>query len=103
MKKKESKSETNVAVDDGNDFDSSGHSLSVTPIGCSEESEWVLNMGAIYHVCPKWDWFTNFEKLDGGLVSFGDGHTYQIEGICTVRMKLFDGMIRELKDVRYVP
>ena len=26
-----------------------------------------------------------------------------IEGICTVLIKMFDGMVRELKDVRYVP
>jgi len=36
-------------------------------------------------------------------VSFRDGPTCQIEGICTVRIKLFDEMIRELKDMRYVP
>jgi len=36
-------------------------------------------------------------------VSLGNGYTCQIEGICIVHIKLFDGMIRELKDVRYVP
>ena len=34
---------------------------------------------------------------------FDNGHTCQIQGTCTVRIKLFDGMIGELKDVRYVP
>ena len=43
------------------------------------------------------------KKLDGDLLTFDEGHTYQIEGICIVHIKLFDGMIRELKDVRYVP
>jgi len=32
---------------------------------------------------------------------FDDGHTYHIEGISTVFIKLLNGMIRELKDVRY--
>jgi len=36
-------------------------------------------------------------------VTFGDGHTCQIEGICIVHIKLFDEMIRKLNDVRYVP
>jgi len=31
------------------------------------------------------------------------GNTCHIEGISIVCIKLFDGMIRELKDVRYVP
>ena len=44
----------------------------------------------------------SFEKLNGGLVSFGNIHTCQIERIGTVHIKLFDGIIRELKDVRYV-
>ena len=44
-----------------------------------------------------------FGKLDGGLLSFGDEHTCQIEWIGAVHIKLFDGMIMELKDMRYVP
>ena len=36
-------------------------------------------------------------------MSFGDGHTCHMEGICIVHIKLSDGMIRELKDVRFVP
>ena len=59
--------------------------------------------GATYHVCPKKEWFASFEKLDEDLVSLRDGHTCQIEEIGTIRIKLFDRMIRELKDVRYVP
>ena len=87
----------------GNDSDSYGYSLSITPIGCYlEESKWILDTGATYHVCPKRKRFTSFEKLDGGLLTFDDGHTYQIEGICIVHIKLSDGTVRELKDVRYV-
>jgi len=36
-------------------------------------------------------------------MSFGDGHTYQIEGIGTIHIKLSDWIVRKLKDVRYVP
>jgi len=43
-----------------------------------------------------------FEKLDGVLVPLGDRHTCHIEAIGTVRVKLSDEMIRELKDVMYV-
>ena len=59
--------------------------------------------GATYHVCPKRKWFASFEKLNEGLVSLGDGHTCLIEGIGTVHIKLFDELIRELKDVKYIP
>ena len=36
-------------------------------------------------------------------VIMGDGRPCNMEGIGTVQIKLFDGMIREWKEVRYVP
>ena len=57
-------------------------------------------MGDVYHTCPEREWFASFEKLDGGLVLFGDGHTCQ--GISTIHIQLSDGIVRELKDARYV-
>ena len=59
--------------------------------------------GVTYHVCPKKEWFASYEKLCGGLVTFGDEHICHSKGIDTIHIKLFRGMIRELKDVRYVP
>jgi len=76
----------------------------LTPtIGYSGDSEWVLDIGATYHVCPNMDWFSNFEKLDGCLAIMGDDHPCKVEGIGTIRIKMFDGMVRELKNVSYIP
>ena len=89
---------------DGNDFDSSFFSLSITPSGCySNVSEWVLDTGSIYHIYPRRELFTSFEELDSGLMSMGDDHTYRliIKGI--VRIKMYDGTMRVLKDVKYIP
>ena len=33
----------------------------------------------------------------------GDDHPCKVEGIGTILIKMFDGMVRELKKVRYVP
>ena len=33
----------------------------------------------------------------------GDDHPCNVEGMSTVRIKMFDGIVRELKEVRYVP
>jgi len=49
------------------------------------------------------NWFSSFEKLDSSFAIMGDDHSCKVEGIGTVRIKLFDGMVRELKEVRYVP
>ena len=37
------------------------------------------------------------------LLSWGDDHPCNMEGIGTVYIKMFDGIVRELKKVRYVP
>ena len=58
----------------------------------------------IYLSCmPNRDWFSSFEKLDGCSVIIGDVRPCNIEGIGTVQIKMFDGMVRELKEIRYVP
>ena len=33
-------------------------------------------------------------------LSWGDDYSCKLEGICTVRIKMFDGMVRELKEAR---
>jgi len=47
--------------------------------------------------------FSSFEKLDGCSVIMSDNRPCNIKGIGTVQIKMFDGMVRELKKVRYVP
>jgi len=37
------------------------------------------------------------------LLSWGDDCPHTMEGIGTVHIKMFDGTVRELKDVMYVP
>jgi len=90
---------------DGSDSDSSIFSFFITArtVGYSDNSEWILYIGATYHVCPNMDCFSNFEKLNGCFIVTGDDHPCNVEGISTVRVKMFDGIVRELKNVRYVP
>jgi len=89
----------------GSDLDSSVFSFSVTTptIGYSGDSKWMIDTRATYHVCPNRDWFSSFKKLDGYSVVMGDDRPCHMEGIGIVLVKMFDGMVRELKNVRYVP
>ena len=48
-------------------------------------------------------WFSNFEKLEGCFAVMGDDHPCNIEGMSTVRIKMDDGIVQELKEVRFVP
>ena len=63
----------------------------------------MLDTEATYHVCPNRDWFSNFEKLDGCFAIMGDDRPCNMKGIGTAQIKMFDRIVRELKEVRYVP
>ena len=54
-------------------------------------------------MCLNMTWFSSFEKLDGCFAVMGDDHPCNVKGIGTVRIKMFDEIVRELKEVRYVP
>ena len=54
-------------------------------------------------MCPNRDRFSSFKKLDGCFIVMGGDRPGYMEGIGTVLVKMFDGMVRELKEVRYVP
>jgi len=63
----------------------------------------MLDTGATYHVCPNRDSFFSFKKVDGCYVIMSVDRPCNMEGICTVHIKMFDGMVQKLKKVRYVP
>ena len=54
-------------------------------------------------MCPNKDWFSRFEKLDGYSIVMTDDRPCNMEGIGTIHIKMFDEMVQELKEVRYVP
>ena len=57
----------------------------------------MLDTRATYHMCPNRDQFSSFEKLDEYFAVMGNDHPCNMEGIGTVCMKMFDGIVRELK------
>jgi len=87
----------------GNDCDSSCFSFSITSSSChSDVSEWILDMGSTYNICPTRELFAIFEELDGGVMSMRDDHTCWLVGKGTVHIKMYDGTMRELKNMRYI-
>ena len=54
-------------------------------------------------MCPNKTLFTNYETCDGGIVVMGNDSSCRVVGRGLIRLKMYDGMIRELKDVRHVP
>ncbi|KAH9762567.1 hypothetical protein KPL70_000851 [Citrus sinensis] len=82
----------------------SDYSLSISPAAyVASSSELILDTGATYNLCHIKEWFSDFHNLESGAVVMGNDQPCRTMGIRTIRFKMFDGMIRELKMVRFVP
>ena len=54
-------------------------------------------------MCPRRDWFSSYQEVNGGKVILGSNMNCSMVGIGTVAINMFDGMTRTLKEVRHVP
>jgi hypothetical protein len=64
---------------------------------------WLIDSGASYHMTPHREWFSEYEKYDGGDVFLGDYSTVKILGRGRVKLLLNDGRIRTLPRVLNIP
>jgi hypothetical protein len=67
------------------------------------QEEWQLDSGASHHMCSHRNWFISYQSVDEGVVFMGNGIPCKIVGVGSIRIRMFDGIVRELMDVRYVP
>lgn len=47
-------------------------------------------------------YFTSYQSCDGGMVLMGNNSICKVVGIETVSLKMYDGIVRELTQVRNV-
>ena len=66
-------------------------------------TEWILDSGCSFHMCPNKEFFKTFESITSGKVFLGNNLACKVTGIGTINIQMFDGRTRELKEVRYVP
>ncbi|KAG8475529.1 hypothetical protein CXB51_032298 [Gossypium anomalum] len=84
--------------------DYSDGELLVTPVNdCKVSKEWILDSGCTFHISPNRDWFTTYEIVSEGVVLMGNNASCKITGVGTIKVKMFDGVVRTLSDVRHVP
>ncbi|KAG8486047.1 hypothetical protein CXB51_019338 [Gossypium anomalum] len=65
--------------------------------------EWILDSGCSFHMCPNKEWFSTYSSVEGGVVCMGNDSSSKVIGIGTVKIRIHNGTIRTLSDVRYVP
>ena len=64
---------------------------------------WIIDSGCSYHMCPNRDWFTTYQIIEGGVVLMGNNMSCKVIGIGTVKIKMHDGVVRTLTEVRHIP
>ncbi|KAH9769644.1 hypothetical protein KPL71_012096 [Citrus sinensis] len=85
--------------------ESDGYDLAGVLIATDAQTKgnWVLDSGCSFHMCPNKNLFTNYETCDGGIVVIGNDSSCRVVGRGLIRLKMFDGIIRELRDFKHVP
>ena len=56
----------------------------------ADRDVWLIDSGASYHMTPHREWFSEYEKYDGGDVFLGDDSTTKILGRGRVKLLLKD-------------
>src|SRR3954467_4263517 len=64
---------------------------------------WLLDSACTYHVCSRREWFYTYQSCDGGTVLMGNNAECRVVGIGSIRMRMFDGEVRTVANVRHVP
>ena len=62
-----------------------------------------IRLCASYHIYPHKDWSASYQTVNDGIVLLGDNHSCKTVGVGSVKIKMFDGVIITLTDVRHVP
>lgn len=64
---------------------------------------WVLDSACSYHMTPHRDWFESYDKVSTGSVRMGNDMPCNVVGIGSIVIRMHDGTVRTLTDVRHVP
>ena len=91
----------NVASED--ESKASDSVLTACSVVSLSDDVWILDSGASFHMCPNREWFTTYEKINGGSVLMGNDAVCRVMGIGTVRIKCHDKVVRTLTEVRHIP
>ena len=72
-------------------------------IGSCHDQQWLLDYGASNHMCLHRHWFITDQSINDGIVYMGNYISCKVVGIGSIQIKMFDGTVKILTDVRHVP
>uniref|UniRef100_A0A2N9H2K3 Integrase catalytic domain-containing protein n=1 Tax=Fagus sylvatica TaxID=28930 RepID=A0A2N9H2K3_FAGSY len=88
-----------VAVDSELDGDMLSVSSSIDDLNNS----WLLDSACSFHVTPHKSWFDTYKSVNCSSVRMGNDASCKVIGIGTIKIKMFDNVVRTLGEVRHVP
>ena len=68
-----------------------------------DHEAWLIDSGASFHFTPHKEWFSEYEKYDGGDVFLGDDRKARIIGRRKEKLNLQGGKVRTLLGVLHIP
>uniref|UniRef100_A0A2N9GEX0 Integrase catalytic domain-containing protein n=1 Tax=Fagus sylvatica TaxID=28930 RepID=A0A2N9GEX0_FAGSY len=97
--KEESSTSVNVVADSESD----GDMLSVSSSTDGLNNSWLLDFACSFHVTPHRNWFDTYKSINCGSVRMGNDAACTIIGMGTIKIKMSDGVVRTLEEVRHIP
>ena len=67
------------------------------------QNNWLLDLGASHHMCLHRSWFSSYQSIDEGVVYMGNDISYKKIGIESVKIRMYNGVVKTLNEVSYVP
>ncbi|KAL0003708.1 hypothetical protein SO802_011269 [Lithocarpus litseifolius] len=64
---------------------------------------WILDSACSFHVTPHRDWFDTYKSVNCGSVLMDNDVACKVVGIGTIKIKMFNNVVRTLGEVRHVP
>ena len=65
-------------------------------------SSWIMDSTCSYHMTPNKDWFDTYRLVNSSSVMKGNDVSYRVVRIGSIKVKMFDGVINMLCNVRHV-
>ena len=69
----------------------------------NHSGEWILDSACSYHMWRNKHLLSRLEEFDEGVVLMGNDDVSEIKGIGTIHLKMHNGVVKTLTEVRYVP
>ncbi|KAL2533054.1 Retrovirus-related Pol polyprotein from transposon TNT 1-94 [Abeliophyllum distichum] len=69
----------------------------------NQNQEWILDSGCTFHMSPIRAWFKDYKEIEPRKVYMGANNTQVAVKIGNIDIRIHDGMVRTIHNVRHVP